>query len=194
MSDGASVVSSAKQRLDELKTSFKDKTIDEETFKTTKTALLKEMEKARNAEKKAATKEATEEKKQDDINAEPPTKKAKTSNTPSDGTRTEKAPNTKVEKEAKNATKKPAATTEAPKAFAAPVAKAEITSLSLHVSQLAFDVSKQKLREYFAAHNCTVAEGNSGVRLCFAKNGDPTGVAFVDMVIETMPRDLTAHA
>jgi len=185
MSDSNPVVVSAKQRLEELKTSFKNKSIDEDAFKLSKTALLKEMEKARHAERKAAAKAASEERKQDDVNAEPPAKKVKTSKSSSDANQSERKAKTKSTKEPKS-TSKPAESAEPPKASsptpAPSPAKTEITSLSLHVSQLAFDTSKQKLREYFAAHNCTIVEGNAGVRLCYAKNGDPTGVAFIDMV------------
>jgi len=183
MSDANPVVTSAKQRLEELKASFKKKSIEEAEFKLSKTALLKEMEKARHAERKAALKAATEERTQEDVETEPPAKRAKTTKSSSEGGQPEKKVKDKSAKEPKIATKsaEKAEPTKAITPTPAP-AKTEITSLSLHVSQLAFDTSKLKLREYFAAHNCTVAEGNTGVRLCYAKNGDPTGVAFVDMV------------
>ena len=54
------------------------------------------------------------------------------------------------------------------------------SSLSLHVSQLPFDATKQRLSAHFEAHGCSVSE-NKGTRFCFDAKGDPTGVAFVDV-------------
>jgi len=52
-------------------------------------------------------------------------------------------------------------------------------SLSLHVSQLPFDITKPKLAAYFEAHGCVISQ-EKGVRLCHNSDGDLSGVAFVD--------------
>jgi hypothetical protein len=55
-------------------------------------------------------------------------------------------------------------------------------SLSLHVSQLPFDLTKAKLARHLEAHGVNVSEAH-GLRFCYEKgSGDFSGVAFVDVL------------
>ena len=80
----------------------------------------------------------------------------------------------------------PAPTTAtAPEPAPSPTAKKQpLSSLSLHVSQLPFDCSKDKLAAHFEAHGCRLSactKGMGAVRLCMQKDGGFSGVAFVDV-------------
>mmetsp|Transcript_6798 Transcript_6798/g.12615 ORF Transcript_6798/g.12615 Transcript_6798/m.12615 type:complete len:208 (-) Transcript_6798:108-731(-) len=57
-------------------------------------------------------------------------------------------------------------------------------SLSIHLSQLPFDISKAKIAAHLEEHGVKISEAH-GVRFCYEKDsGDFTGVAFIDVVDE----------